>query len=164
VNWDAIGAIGQAISALALVVVIVQVRLTTAETLRSIRQNRKEDERRTLSENAQSEWLCRVITKGAIAFDTHVPQQDNLMERGFTAEEALAFGFWMHSWWLFDEQQIEHIDKLTTAERARFDALMRAQYQGDGAKRWFLEQSRPILNVDAVRYIDSLLAQPGSTP
>jgi hypothetical protein len=56
-NWDAIGAIGRAISALALVVVIVQVRLSAAETLRFIRQSRMDDERRTLSENAQSEWL-----------------------------------------------------------------------------------------------------------
>jgi hypothetical protein len=34
----------------------------------------------------------------------------------------------MQSWWLFDEQQIKRIDKLTTAARARFDALMRSHF------------------------------------
>jgi hypothetical protein len=47
--WEAIGAIGQAI-ALAMVVVIVQVRLNAAETLRSIRHARMDDERRMLAE------------------------------------------------------------------------------------------------------------------
>ena len=66
----------------------------------------------------------------------------------------------MQSRWLFDEQQIVHIDKMTMAEHGRFDALMRFRYQGIGWKRWFLGVSRPILNADAVNYIDNLLAQP----
>ena len=160
-NWDAIGAVGQAISALALVVVIVQVRLNAAETLRSIRQDRRDDERRSLLENAQSPWLASVITKVDKAFDRVVPPAfAELMERGLTAEEVSTFITYVHSWWLFDEQQIEHIDKLTSGERARFDAVMRIQYQTIGWKRWFLEQGRSMLNADAVRYIDNLLAQP----
>jgi hypothetical protein len=160
VNWEAIGAIGQAISALALVIVIVQVRLSTAETLRSIRQDRTADERRTLSENAQSEWLSRVVVKGMKAYEGRVPNVSELVERGLTEEEAWAFGTYMYSWWLFDTQNIAHIDKLSKGERVRFDALMRIQYQGE-AKRRFFEQARPILNPDAVRYIDNLLGQPG---
>ena len=82
-------------------------------------------------------------------------------DRAWThAEEAWAFNSNTFSWWLFDEQQVEHSDKLRKAERNRFDALMRAQYQS-GTKRWFFEQARPFLNADAVRYIDNLLAQPG---
>ena len=37
-NWDAIGAIGQAVSALALIVVIVQVGHARAEFARSVSQ------------------------------------------------------------------------------------------------------------------------------
>jgi len=78
-----------------------------------LRQNRKEDERRTLSENAQSEWLCRVIAKGTKAIGVHIPLHDELTERGLTPEEAFALSSWLHSWRLFDEQQIDHIDNET---------------------------------------------------
>jgi hypothetical protein len=39
-NWDAIGAIGQAISALALAVVIVQLRYARADSRRAISEGR----------------------------------------------------------------------------------------------------------------------------
>jgi len=96
-DWEAVGAVGQAISALALVVVIVQVRLSTAETLRSIRQGRIDDERRTLSENARSEWLSGVVIKGMTAWGGQPPSEVMELTRdgGLTHEEAWAFGQWM---------------------------------------------------------------------
>jgi hypothetical protein len=158
-NWEAIGAIGQAISALALVVVIVQVRLSTAETLRSIRQDRADDLRRTLASHAESEWLNRVVAKGLQAYGVGVPFHAELVQRGLTPEEASAFDAWTMSWWLSDAQYIAHIDKLTKGERASFDAMMRVQYTV-GMRSKFLEINRQVLNPDAVRYIDNLLAQP----
>ena len=158
-NWDAVGAIGQAISALALVVVIVQVRLSTTETLRSIRQSRTDDERRTQSDDARSEWLCHVLAKGMKAYGIQLPYQVELMERGLTAEEAVSFNNYLSSWWLSDQQNITHIDMLSKEDRAAFDARMLAMYRSSEVRSRFLEFNRPILNPQAVRYIDDLLAQ-----
>jgi hypothetical protein len=160
-NWDAIGAIGQALSALALVVVIVQVRLSTAETLRSIRQNRTNDEQQTISDQAQSEWLCHVLAKGMDAYGVQLPFIAELMDKGLTHPEAWAFVHWAQSWWLSDQQNITHVDMLSKAERAAFDSRLRAMYQANSPRLRFLEMTRPILNQEAVRYVDTLLAQPG---
>ena len=159
-NWDAIGAIGEAVSALALVVVFVQIRLSTAETLRSVRQNRTNDEQWMLSEHAQSEWVNRVVAKGMKAYGVELPFIAELMERGLTADEAWSFLTWTQTFWLSDQQNITHIDMLSKAGRAAFDARMRALYQANSPYLRFLEMHRPILNQDAVRYIDNLLAQP----
>jgi hypothetical protein len=159
VNWEAIGAIGQAVSASALVVVIVQVRLSSAEALRSLRETRIADHRRGLMDHAQSEWLSRVVWKGHQAYGLELPYQVELMKRGLAPEEALAFGAWMQSWWVFDSQQIAHIGQLSKGERAAFDATMRAMYQSKW-KSDFFEMNRSLLSPDAVRYIDYLLGQP----
>ena len=160
-NWDAIGAIGQAISALALVVVIVQVRLSTAETLRSVRQTRTDGEHRMLMDTAESQWLNHVIAKAMKAYDVQIPFVAELTESGFTAEEAFSFFTWANSVWLSDQQNITHIDMLSEGERVAFDLRMRVQYQPNSPRRRWFEFSRPTLNQDAVRYLDNLLAQPG---
>ena len=160
-NWDAIGAIGQAVSALALIVVIVQVRLSTSETLRSIRADHSDDLRRTLMDQAHSEFLCRVLAKGSRAYDDQMlPFAKELIERGLAPEEASAFDAWCHSWFIADTQHITHIDKLTKAERQKFDFILRQAHRS-GARARYLELNREMMNADAVRYIDNLLAHPG---
>ena len=163
-NWEAIGAIGEAISALAFIGVIVQVRLSTSETLRSIREDRSVDARRTLMDTAQSEWLNRVVAKGFAAFnDQKLPFVKELIDRGLAPEEAGAFDSWCHSWFIADTENILQIDKLAPAERRRIDYILREGHRS-GARRQYLEMTREALNADAVRYIDNLLAQPSSTP
>ena len=56
-NWDAIGAIGQAVSALALVIVIVQVRHPRAEARRSVRHSRLDAARQLVTQLVESEQL-----------------------------------------------------------------------------------------------------------
>jgi hypothetical protein len=157
-----IGAIGQAVSALALVVVIVQLRMSAVESLRSIRTSRWDDLRQGRMQQAQSEWLNGVVVKAMRAYGAQSPYEVELVRRGLTEEEACAFNAWMHSWWFSDTQNIELIDKLTNAERATFDAIIRGQFRS-GFRSHYLEMNRDILNPDTVRYIENLMAQPSST-
>jgi hypothetical protein len=48
---------------------------------------------------------------------------------------------------------------LSEAERAAFDARMRVTCQTNSPRLRFLEIFRPVLNEDAVRNIDNVLAQ-----
>jgi hypothetical protein len=113
-------------------------------------------------DQAQSEFLNRILVKGFRAFGEEMrpPFHKELVERGLTAEEAAAFDAWLHSWFIADTQHITQIDKLTTAEHHTFDFILRVGHQ-DGASARYLEANREVLNPEAVRYIDNLLAQPG---
>ena len=157
-NWEAIEAVGQAVSALALVVVIVQLRMSAAESLRSIRESRWDDLRQARMQQAQSEWLNYVVAKATRTYGEPPPYEAELVRRGLTEGEACAFNAWMHSWWFSDTQNIAQIDKLTKGERATFDAIMRSQYRS-GLRSHYVEMNRELLNSDAVRYIENLMGQ-----
>jgi hypothetical protein len=69
----------------------------------------------------------------------------------------MAFDAWCHSWSIADTQHMTRIDKLSKAERHIVDYILRAAHLG-GARARFLETNREVLNPDAIRYIDNLLA------
>jgi len=66
-NWEAIGAIGQAVSALALIVVIVQVRHARAETRRSMSQGRAAAVRELCMHRSGNEHLNTANRKAFVA-------------------------------------------------------------------------------------------------
>jgi hypothetical protein len=77
------------VSALALVIVIVQECMSTSETLRSIRADHSDDLRRTLMDHAHSEFLSRVLAKWFRAYDDQMlPFAKELIERRLAPEEA----------------------------------------------------------------------------
>jgi len=162
-NWDAIGAIGQAVSALALVIVIVQVRHARSESRRAISQGRNEALHGLIFHRNEAR-ITDVYTKAAIKLGAPIrPLQSALMERaGLTREDAFVVGNVLYAWWTYRLQIIPNVNELSAMERTAFDVAMRADYGQPGPGRVFYEASiKATAHTDAVRYIDNLLAQPG---
>ena len=161
-NWDAIGAIGQAVSALALVIVIVQVRHARREVQRSVTQSRGEAARELILNRVNNQWLNGLNVKANSSLGPARSQfAETLMERcGLTYEEGIALGWEQQAWWMYRAQVVTYVDELTVAERTSFDASVRGFHELPVTRFWY-ESTKATLNPDAVRYIDNLLAQPG---
>ena len=163
-NWDAVAAVGQTVSALALIFVIVQVRHARLEVRRSMSKTRAEGARELLMSKAISTELCGLSVKVVSAIGRGSgPVVGELVSRaGLTETEALRLYFEQEAWWQYRAQIIQYIDELAEGERVAFDVSIRQSY--DGARfvdsLWYASR-KDMLNPDAVRYIDNLLAQPG---
>ena len=65
--------------------------------------------------------------------------------------------------WNNTSQTILYIDDLPPGDRAQFDNTTRGGFSEPLAHLWY-ESVKGDYNPDVVRYVDNLLAQPGSTP
>jgi hypothetical protein len=77
-----------------------------------------------------------------------------------TGEEANALSWDPQAWWQYRCQMIPYLDELPHAERKMFEFGVR-QYRDVPVPRLWHEKTKVYLNPDVVRYVDSLLAQPG---
>ena len=163
-NWDAIGAIGQAISALALVIVIVQLRHARSETRRAVSQGRAEANREMMA-TLMNERMASIFTKSMTALQvTPGPAMAALMERAkLTQEEAFSLANFARMHWDLIVQIIPNVSELSAIERHEFDANIRFNYGiASGPIRIVYESVlKPRAHPDAVRYVESVLAQPG---
>ena len=168
-NWEAIGAIGQLVGSVAVLVTLGylanQVRHARGELRRSISQGRAETARRLSLNRANNERLAAVHWKANKALE---PQSTvtafgaALIERaGLTREEAWALFFDENAWWSYRAQVVPYIAELSSGERSEFEHVIRAQYGGMPVSRLWFESMKDVLDPDAVRYVDGLLAQRG---
>ena len=164
-NWDAIGAIGQALSALALIIVIVQVRHARAETRRSISHGRSAAVRELAMHRSDNELLNTANLKANLALGGE-PQAllKQLSDAGLTNEEVGAVVWDQWSFWHYRQPTVLQIDELTAGERAEFNMGIRGAYGNYRVGRLWYSETKATLNPDVVRYIDNLLAQPAPTP
>jgi hypothetical protein len=157
-SWEAIGAIGQAVSALALVLVIVQVRHARSEARRALSQGRAEAVRDFLT-LATDERINRLLERANAALP-HAPALVTRVfadQTGLTHEEA-AVVFQFHlAWWNHTLQVIPYVDELPAIERVQFENGIFARL-GSGVGRLFYEQMKGVSHPDAIQYIDSVLA------
>jgi len=162
-NWDAIGAIGQMLGALALFLVFLQVRHAREETRRSVSQSR--------SDGLQDLFIAtRVSNERMIALKGKVdralgspslPFVDALVGRvGITEDEASTLQWDQMAWWMGQAQSIRHASQLSEADRSAMDLAVRRIYGGNTLSALWYETMKATLNPDAVRYVDNLLAQP----
>ena len=161
-NWDAIAAIGQAASALALVFVLIQVRHARAEVRRSISQSRTTNSRELIVLRATDERLMNILLKSSEKLGPFSPPVTNAFveKAGLTVVEARVAFYDLLAWWQHRALAIKYIDELSEGERFEFDCGIRAFYGDPLAKLWY-ETQKPRLNPVAARYIDNVLAQPG---
>ena len=98
---------------------------------------------------------------GALGFPEY-PETTMLMERtGLSSEAASRLMSYEFLWWDFRFQTIPFADELAPMERVGFDSFIRASYGLPGCSRFVYENVlKQMAHPDAVRYIDSLLAQP----
>src|SRR5512147_1385410 len=99
-NWDAIGAIGQAVSAFALIIVIVQVRHARSESRRALSQGRGEAVRELMRTRVTDPKLNGLYGKANVAFGGKPPPfLAVLIERGgMTLEEAASLNWDLFAW------------------------------------------------------------------
>jgi len=166
-NWDAIGAIGQMLGSVAVLVTLaylaVQVRHARREVQRSVGQGRSEGVRELALNRANNQWLAINYEKAnaGLGGGPLNPFVTTLMERsGLTAEAAWALWWEQLAWWQIRSQTIAYVDETPAAERTRFDGTLRREYGSVPVPRLWYETAKRAMNPDAVRYIDNLFAQP----
>ena len=169
-NWDAIGAVGQVLGSIAVLVTLgylgAQVRHARREVQRGFIQARNESARGLLMARAVDEQLNSILVKADTASGKQpTPFVAALMQHcDLTAEEAHRADLYNWAWWNLRGHTILYLDELPENLRMDFDLRMRRAYGGVGAERlWYQEWKLSLESLDpvAVRYIDNLLAQPG---
>jgi len=165
-NWDAIAAIGQMLGSVAVFVTLgylaVQVKHGRQDSRRALGQSRGET-MRDLCANQGDERMTRLTLKADAALGAQpMGFVLALMEQaGLTQEEAFEV-FWMQlAWWQYRTHMIPNVTDLHSIDRGSFDGAIRRTYGRLGVARLFYEFMKPGTHPDAVRYVDSLLAQPG---
>jgi hypothetical protein len=79
---------------------------------------------------------------------------------GIGPEEWRQFNAYSWAMWFYREQGIMFVSDLTPGQRVQFDHALRSSLSSASPDRAWFEANRPILNPEAVQYIDALLAQP----
>jgi hypothetical protein len=158
-NWEAIGAIGQLVSALALFLVLFQVRHARNEMRRSASQARK-DGSRTLWLAAAQPDLASVMSKAqAAAGQPPSPAVQYLMGLGLTYAETRQVQANFMAIWQNIEMSVESRAHLSAGAREELRSTIQFNYgpiSTLGSKLY--EMAKPRLNRDAVRYVDEVLA------
>ena len=166
-NWDEVGAIGQMLGSVAVLISIaylaLQVRHAQRAMGRSLQQSRTELTVQLMLNRASDETFRRTTLKLNSALGaTRPPFVEAAMKAsGFTEEEAFGLMFEQWAWWQVRNQTILNIDQLSSSERAEADRNNRIFYGEQPIGRLWYEKQKYMLNADAVRYVDNLLAQPG---
>ena len=160
-NWDAIVAVGQAISSLALVFVLVQLRHARQEVRRSVSQTRADVGPELWMLRADNPQLSGLILRTEAApggqqspFFAELAAKANV-----TLDEASQVFSHHFAWWMYQAQVIAFAKELRAGERAQFDAGLRRYYGISQSGQIWFRAMRNILDPDAVRYVDNLLAQ-----
>ena len=168
-NWDAIGAIGEMIGALAVIVTLaylaVQVSHAQRELKRSVVVGRYEGVRELLVGRANNALWCSAYEKASAALGgRQIPFISTVVERcGLTRDEAFVLFFDQAAFFQLRVQSIAYADQLSASQKLELDGNLRREYGGATpvSQLWY-QTTKSALNIpDAVRYIDNVLAQPG---
>src|SRR5262245_21853006 len=162
-NWDAVAAIGQAVSALALIIVIVQVRHARQEVRRSASQQRAEALGELYLTRATNERLLATRMQAELALRGAGTSDfgSALMEVGITREQSAALFHEEMAWYNARWPGIAFSEDLTAGQRRENEVNLRGIYEGSGVSAIWYRSTKQFLNPEFVRYIDNLLVQPG---
>jgi len=163
-NWDAVGAVGQGVSALALVFVLVQLRHAREEMRRSVSQTRADVGRELWMIRAESPQLDGLLARTEVALSgQHSPFIAELAAKAnITSDEASQLFSYQYAWWFYQAQVIPFAKDLRAGERVQFNNGIRIMYTFRHLSRLWYQTHKNILDPDAVRYVDNLLAQSGA--
>ena len=141
----------------------VQVSHARKETRRAISQSRTEMLRQLLMTDATDARLTGIRTKALTNVGAEITGATlQLMQRArLTQEEAMALSMREFAWCQYRAQVIRHVDELSPGDRISFDTVARFAYGSSGISRLWFDEAKPLLDPDAVRYVEKLIAQPG---
>ena len=166
-NWDAVGAFGQMLGSIAVFVTLgylaVQVGHARREVRRSVSQGRTEATLQLMLNRVNNERSHGLRVKAETALGGGVsPFRVALVQTaGLSQDEADTLGWEESAWWQLRAQTITYIDELPAGARSEFDTNVYNYYGASPVPKLWYETTKGVLNPDAVRYIDNLLAQPG---
>ena len=166
-NWEAIGAVGDALAAIAVFVTLgylaVQVRYARQEMVYATRQARSDAMRQVWLTQAAQPELAEAFSKLFAAYGISLaPFSTTAAAAGLSEGQArqVFASFWAS--WSHYEQMIESLEQLSAGARTQFDGTLRINLGAGGPASAWYTTVRSRLNPDAVRYVDNLLAQPQS--
>ncbi len=161
-NWEALAAIGQLLGSIAVLVTIaylaMQVRSAKQEIARSARQARTDGLREFwLTRASQPEltaaW-CKLSTALGVA-----PQRFIAVATDAGLSDVEAWQVYALEWarWLQIDQNVVSLDQYDPGTRTQTENLM--LFYADGIPGKWYATTKHMLNPDAVRHIDNLLAK-----
>jgi len=158
-NWDAVSAIGQSVSALALVLVLVQVRQARDQVRLSSRDARRDRLRENWLGQAVHIELASALMRLTATENAVEPYVDYAKSVGLTDVEARqVYAYWWASWQSM-QGSIESVAHLSPGQRQELDrSIVRNFTPGRVWGKWY-ELTKQRLDPDAVHYIDDVLAK-----
>lgn len=163
-NWTAIGATGQILGTVAVLVTLVylalQVRLQRAESRRALSQGRIEAHRDLIALELEGQNLSLRMKADAALGYVEPPIVKLLMkEADLTEDEAKRVMMLEVAFWNYRLHVITNIDDLPPPERLSFDGSLRARYGQPGVSRLFYQTAfKRNSHPDTVQYVEDIMA------
>jgi hypothetical protein len=162
-SWDAIGAVGQAVSALPLVLVLIQLRHAREEMQRTAGRARLEGTRDMFALQATHPDLASLFVRAHKAAGGEPgPFAQYVIGLGLTDVEARQLGSNVMAIWQNVQVAIESAGRLSSGVRDELRGSIRANFGGQSVigSKWF-ELTKGRLNPNAVHYVEEVLTGAG---
>ncbi len=138
-NWDALGAIGELIGSLAvlltLIYLAVQVSHARSELRQSIRQSRFSTYREVFTEPLRNLELLKAICKAEEILTNKIEEITEL-EAELSLEQARLLRIYQASDWMYRIETTENLDHLGEYQRSSFKANTARIYSKGYAQLW----------------------------
>lgn len=144
-NWDAVGAVGEVLGAVAVFVTLaylaLQIRQTRADLRRSVRQARGEAARQVLLAGMGNERLLAARKTAEMALGGSSGGFGRALEEraGLSREDAQVISYHELANWSYRLQTIPDIAELSASERAAFELHIHNSYGSSAVGRLFFE-------------------------
>ena len=161
-NWEAVGAIGQMISAFAFVLALIQIRHLQTERQLALRRERVDRFVQVNMTSANNERLMSLRAHANEVLRAGKPLEHPFHaaateELGISAADALTLQADQMARWSVVADMILSLPETPASERAQIERYLLSNIREPFFEFWFRHMS-PRLNPDAVRYIGKLLA------
>jgi len=167
VNWEEVGAIGQVLGSVAVLITLVYLSVQVAharqETRRAIDNSLSSGVRDWTMTFATDERLNRLfVNANATLTGGQIPPfiTETARLTGMSVEDTAAVLWALQSQFEWLARTIAYIDELPDGRRDDVDRNLRMVYGVIPLSKMYYAMMKPTLNRDAVRYIDELLARP----
>jgi hypothetical protein len=163
-NWDAIAAIGQGVSALALFGLLIQLSHARAEARRSVLDAMTNSIISVSTMSLDARYISASMKAHAALGGERHPFVSVLMDNAaLTEEEATLILLREAANWHSMAQAIRNVDSLKPDDKAALDVNLRRNYAKSPVGRLWYQNAKGgvVANPHVMRYVDSVLAQRG---
>jgi hypothetical protein len=164
VNWEAIGAVGELLSAIAVLITLVyvayQVRNARKELQQTILGNRDIAVRELMFEAIRNPLLNEADAENAFKF-RNKPRRVHARIKEMTSwpdEKVVAFSNYQVAWWFQRVQTVRDISELSLAQKNDFESNIIVTYSDGLEKIWWEEFKKGRSSDDpTVKYCEAVL-------